>query len=164
MIKYIDYNDSLLNLIYSFINYNTKPNSAIVFDIDDTLIFWKNSKINKPLKKIYDLALKRGIAIFIITARLENHTNINYTINQLKNKGFGNYNRLYLMPYKYLQERKVGLYKYNVRNLINKKYKIICNFGDQWTDFYINRNISNLNNYIVLIIENNLLSLKLKNV
>jgi len=58
-----------------------QDNFAVMFDIDDTLLFSKNLKPIKPIIKLIDECNKRNIQVLIITARSDTY-NIE-TINNL---------------------------------------------------------------------------------
>ena len=50
-------------------NTNILPGHAVMFDIDDTLLFTKNDKPIKPIIELVRECNKRGILVLIITAR-----------------------------------------------------------------------------------------------
>ena len=129
--KIFSFDSIICNYIKNF-KRREKP-LAIVFDIDDTIIFLKSGKVNDKAKIVYDCALKNNIQVFFITARSVKRTLS--TQIELKEKGFSVYNSLYLMP---LNDNFVGKYKEDRRNDILKNYEIILNMGDQWTDLYAN--------------------------
>lgn len=58
-------------------------NDAVMFDIDDTLIF-TNGRINVPMVELLYRASEMGYKIVIITARIGTGHVIKYTMNQLK--------------------------------------------------------------------------------
>jgi hypothetical protein len=62
-----------------------KQNSAIVFDIDDTLIYSKTGYLIKPVYDLYKYATNLDITPFIVTARISTPQNINYTKKEMAN-------------------------------------------------------------------------------
>ena len=58
-------------------------NDAVMFDIDDTLIF-TNGRLNVPMVELLYVANDMGYKIVIITARVGTDPVIKFTINQLK--------------------------------------------------------------------------------
>ncbi len=60
-----------------------KENDAVMFDIDDTLIF-TNGQINEPILELLHYSKSLGYKIVIITARPHLQPVVKYTINQLK--------------------------------------------------------------------------------
>ena len=135
--KDLDFTNDICDYLVNTIKNNNKKKLAIIFDIDDTLIY-TNKQNNEKIKKIYDLAIKYGIPVYIITARILNQANFDYTISELVNKGFKHFTKLFLMPISYLYQRQIGVYKYHVRQGISQKNRIILNIGDQWTDLFPN--------------------------
>ena len=141
MVKYtikneLDFESEICDYLKNVRKENPDRNLAIVLDIDDTMIYSNTKKSIKEIKKIYNSAKNNKITIFIITARFKNEFNIKHTRNELVSNGFGYFNRLFLMPYEYFLNNKIGLYKSQARNWISQKYQIILNIGDQWTDIY----------------------------
>ncbi len=63
-----------------------KENDAVMFDIDDTLIF-TNGKINKPVVNLLHYAKSLGYKIAIITARPHFSQVVQYTTRQLVKHG-----------------------------------------------------------------------------
>jgi predicted secreted acid phosphatase len=125
---------------------------AIVFDIDETTLsnysaiqkdgftFGTNSQ-NEAVDKIgvaidpsldlFNLAKKKGIAIFLITGRRENTRA--HTESNLQREGFTGYKQLVLKPDASTDSTVV--YKSGARAAIEKQgYKIVANVGDQYSD------------------------------
>ena len=110
------------------------PNDAVMFDIDDTLIFTDgtpNVPIIQLLHKVKDL----GYKVIIITARPGMHFVVQWTIQQLRAHG---------ITYDYL-----GFTSARTKTLMKKKlgYNFILSVGDMptdWTDskYYINTSSS----------------------
>jgi hypothetical protein len=63
-----------------------KENDAVMFDIDDTLIF-TNGKLNKPVVNLLHYAKSLGYKIAIITARPHLSQVVQYTTKQLMKHG-----------------------------------------------------------------------------
>ena len=66
-------------------NIKIDDNYAVMFDIDDTLIFSKNGKPIKPMIKLLKQCNKKGIKVLIITARDSRYTQ--ETIEELMENG-----------------------------------------------------------------------------
>jgi predicted secreted acid phosphatase len=115
---------------------STVSNPAIMFDIDDTLLyvndyngFIMNLEPIKPMIKLLNYAIKKGIYIIIITARdsVSRHS----TEEDLYNNGIG-YNELYL------RKNPDDNYQF-FKNDVKKKYTsmgytIIMSVGDNNID------------------------------
>jgi len=106
------------------------PNDAVMFDIDDTLI-WTNGTPNKPIIGLLHKMKYLGYKIVIITARPGLHFVVQWTIKQLANHG---------IVYDYL-----GFTSASTKTLMKKRlgYNFILSVGDlptDWTDsaYYIN--------------------------
>ena len=107
-----------------------RPNDAVMFDIDDTLI-WINGTPNKPIIQLLHVMKKRGYKIVIITARPGVRYVIEWTRKQLSKHG---------IVYDYL-----GFTSAETKTLMKKQlgYNFILSVGDMptdWTDspYYIN--------------------------
>ena len=102
---------------------NNKPtlDNAVMFDIDDTLIFY-NRKPNIPIIELARVANILKYKIIIITARPNYKENRHTTIHELKQ-----YNIPYdLVVYTSHQE------KTQIKQKLNHKF--ILSVGDMWTD------------------------------
>ena len=69
--------------IHHISNRIIKPNDAVMFDIDDTLIF-TDGRPNIPIIELLYVASLKGYKIVIITARKGTERVIEYTMKQLK--------------------------------------------------------------------------------
>lgn len=63
-------------------NRTIDKNDAVMFDIDDTLIF-TNGTLNEPIVELLNEATKMGYKIVIITARPGLEATVWWTVNQL---------------------------------------------------------------------------------
>ena len=133
---------------------------AIVLDIDDTIIYSGTQKPVQPMKKIYELAIRLGISVFIITARMKNPNNSKFTQHQLKLNGFGRFKQLYMMPTEFARQGLVGSFKTQARNQVSKTHHIILNVGDQWTDLD-SKPSKNIENQFYIIPTSDKISIKL---
>lgn len=95
--------------------------TSIVFDIDDTLISSTTREIIKPVYNLYKYALKIGVAVFIVTARVSTDSNIKYTTSELARFGI-RYHTLFMR-----QNTNVdpALFKYKSRERIALEGNII---------------------------------------
>lgn len=98
-----------------------KHNDAVMFDIDDTIIF-TDGRPNIPIIELLYSANLRGYKIVIITARSGTEMVIDYTIKQLK---------AYHIVYDYL-----GFTSPETKIVMKKKlpYNFILSVGDMPTD------------------------------
>ena len=94
---------------------------AVMFDIDDTLIF-TNGHANMEMIDLLNYSKRLGYKIIIITARPFSIVTRQFTIMQLKKYGII-YDELYLTP---------ALNKGNVKK--QSGYNYILSVGDQETD------------------------------
>ena len=109
-------------------------NDAVMFDIDDTLIYTDGTPI-KPMIELLYIARHLGYKIIIITARPGIKTVIDWTINQL-----GKYN----IPSDYL-----GFTSASTNTLMKNRlpYKFILSVGDLETDLTDSTHKLNTSNF-----------------
>ena len=110
------------------------PTDAVMFDIDDTLIFTDGNPNIPIIELLYD-AKSQGYKIVIITARPGINKNINWTKEQLK---------LYQIPYHYL-----GFTSAQTKTLMKKHlpYNFILSVGDMPTDLTDSLHSINISNF-----------------
>jgi predicted mannosyl-3-phosphoglycerate phosphatase (HAD superfamily) len=96
-------------------------NDAVMFDIDDTLIY-VNGQLNQPIVDLLHYSKSLGYKIVIITARPILKPVINFTIKQLKRHGIP-YDTLAFTP----AENKGALKR-------DMEYNFILSVGDMPTD------------------------------
>ena len=129
--------------------------SAVVFDIDDTIL--KNdanikacdgAKPHVGVMDLYRICIKKGIAIWFITARPESTHNRDWTRRQLDCIGARWYTDLRMCPPNINSVSSVSRYKSEARQDLVRyhKRKIVMNIGDQWTDHSCVSRITSLNN------------------
>jgi predicted secreted acid phosphatase len=126
--------------------------AAIVFDVDETLLsnytaidadnftFGPQSQAEAtneigeaidPSLDLFNLAKKKGIAIFLITGRRENTRA--HTTSNLTREGFTGYKELILKPDASTDSTVV--YKSGARAAIEDQgYRVVANVGDQYSD------------------------------
>lgn len=126
-------NGNLENVLKTIQTMKVEPNTALIFDIDNTLIDELNRLI-MPIFNIYKTAINRNIKIIIITSRPGTPINIRETTKQLKSHGISKFEAIYfLKPGK----TDVPLMKFRARkNVFDKDFKVIYSFGDQDHDGY----------------------------
>ena len=120
------------------VHYITKremtPGDAVMFDIDDTLIYTNGNSIT-PMIELLHVARRLGYKIVIITARPGINPTIHWTINQLRN------HRIY---YDYLgftsAETKILMKK-------NLPYNFILSVGDMSTDLTGSQHVLNTSSF-----------------
>ena len=119
------------------LNRRLGPRDAVMFDIDDTLI-WTDGTPNKPIIQLLHKVRALGYKIVIITARPGLHFAVQWTRQQLANHG---------IVYDYL-----GFTSASTKTLMKKQlgYNFILSVGDlptDWTDskYYINTSSSGHN-------------------
>ncbi len=130
------------------------PDSAVIFDIDDTLL-WSYYDMKKiqfgfvpPLyhewvlkaqspavphvKRLYDFFVDRGCKIILLTGRRFDERSA--TIENLKNQGF---NKIDLLITREENELNLTAVEYKIKHrkvLQEKGYRIIASIGDQYSD------------------------------
>ena len=110
------------------------PTDAVMFDIDDTLIF-TNGKANTPMIELLQRAKVMGYKIVIITARPGLGPVINWTIKQLGEYGIG---------FDY-----IGFTSAATKSLMKQQlpYNFILSVGDLPTDLTDSRHVLNISNF-----------------
>ena len=131
-----------------------KDNSAVVFDVDETVldnygleklmgfgyVYEMNKKWNaemkapalKPVKELYDYLLSKGVHIIFLTGR--NFSEYNATYQNLKNAGYAVFDTLITQIG---DEKKMNAQDFKSAKrvfLTQKGYDIIGTVGDQWSD------------------------------
>lgn len=115
-------------------NRQVDPKDAVMFDIDDTLIF-TNGQPNKPIVDLLHEAASIGYNIVIITARPGIDYSIQETIKQLAANKIG---------YHYL-----GFTSPETKHVMKQKldYNFILSVGDMPTDLTATQHYLNISNY-----------------
>lgn len=99
-----------------------KKNDAVMFDIDETLIFFEDSSPNKPMIELCKHAGEQGYEVIIITARPFTTQNNRLTIEELRYHDI-NYDMLV-----YATHHNKSLTK------LKLKRNFVLSIGDLWTD------------------------------
>lgn len=132
--RVVDISHKVMELLSSV---DITPASAIVFDIDDTLIQTNGNSI-VPILNLYRYAMNIGLNIVIITNRLGDDETIQHTKEQLLSHGITGYKLLYFSPpdsndnpwrYKELARKNVHDLGMNVIASIGDKPWDIGNFA-----------------------------------
>ena len=115
-------------------NREIAPNDAVMFDIDDTLIF-TDGRPNIPIINLLRGARAMGYKIIIITARPGFGHVIKWTVNQLQE---------YEIVYDYL-----GFTSAETKGLMKKQlpYNFILSVGDMPTDLTGSKHGLNISNF-----------------
>jgi hydroxymethylpyrimidine pyrophosphatase-like HAD family hydrolase len=111
-----------------------KENDAVMFDIDDTLIF-TDGRPNTPIIELLHEALRMGYKIVIITARPGLTPVINWTIHQLGEYG--------------IRFHYIGFTSAKTKTVMKKQlpYKFILSVGDLPTDLTDSNHFLNISNF-----------------
>ena len=121
-------------------------NLAAIFDIDETLLknseyYLKNKKEDmyavQPCGKIlFNHCRKKGIQIFLVTARRKSAQAKEYVSRQLRDLGYDLEGvRLYMTSKEYDHLNDAGAkFKAAARKRITKNYVVVMNCGDRWSD------------------------------
>lgn len=137
-----------------FSKIEVKTNSAVIFDVDDTVLLnyeaskkmgfgyiqsivdeWVSSAqvpAIPQVKDLYDYLLQTGVKIIFLTGRFQDE--YDYTYQNLINEGFTTFDTLIVRR---PEEQKLPAveFKSNVRTALTEQgYEIVGNVGDQWTD------------------------------
>ena len=111
---------------------NKTNKNAVMFDIDDTLLYVKNDSLIpiKPMIDLLNYCIKKNLLIIIITARDQKYKK--YTIDDLNNNGI-NYSFLYLRK---SPEDDNENFKSKIKEQLYSDYgiKILMSIGDQYID------------------------------
>lgn len=120
------------SVISKLSNIELYSNSAIVFDIDNTLLHLNGTPII-PIIHIFNFAKSIGLTLVIITNRLGIPPNINFTTMQLENSGIYGYRFIYFRsptkvdnPWRYKEISR--------KHVLDKGFNIIMSIGDQEWD------------------------------
>ncbi|MAT63802.1 MAG: hypothetical protein CL881_08415 [Dehalococcoidia bacterium] len=127
--------DNLKNWgIHYISNRNIKPMDAVMFDIDDTLIY-TSGRANDAIIELLNIAGHMGYKIVIITARPGLKHVIQWTIEQLRN---------YEIGYNYL-----GFTSAETKHIMKKQlpYNFILSVGDMPTDLTGSEHYLNISNF-----------------
>jgi predicted HAD superfamily phosphohydrolase YqeG len=115
-------------------NRAVQSNDAVMFDIDDTLIF-TNGRANEPIIDLLNKAVLLGYKIIIITARPALNRVIEWTIRQLQQ---------YEIGYHYIGFTSVETKHYMKQQL---PYNFILSVGDMPTDLTNSEHYLNISNF-----------------
>jgi len=113
---------------------NVSHTDAVMFDIDDTLIF-TSGRLNVPIYELLLIAQSMGYKIILITARPRFEAVIELTRSQLK---------MYGITYDYL-----GFTSHDTKGMMKQKlgYNFILSVGDMETDLTHTRHKLNTSNF-----------------
>lgn len=127
--------------------------TALVFDIDGTVIYNYMKKPKDPKKPgmqseaqrrvpesfaIIQWALKNDVAVFFVTARIDDPENRQFAVDDLAKSGYTQYTALFLWP----GNTSVANYKAERRCAIARNYSILMSFGDSIHDL-VNTEVNN---------------------
>ena len=119
------------NIIDSFNIMSFTEKSAVIFDIDNTLID-KYGRLIEEIANIYKVCSQINLKIILITSRPATEESISNTENQLYSLQLKSHILIYFMK---PNRTDVGLYKFNARQDVFKRgYRVIYSFGDLDTD------------------------------
>ena len=120
--------------VYYISNRKVGFNDAVMFDIDDTLIF-TDGRPNTPMIELLHEAATMGYQIIIITARPGIEPVVRWTIKQLGE---------YRIGYNYL-----GFTTAETKHLMKKKlpYHFVLSVGDMPTDLTASDHFLNISNF-----------------
>ena len=109
---------------------------CVVFDIDETLIDANEDEI-QSIARVYHHCVRVGVPVFLVTARPESDGNREYTESMLQSRGFGVYERLYMMPEHLETAELISRFKTASREHIARTHTICACVGDQPTDHFL---------------------------
>lgn len=140
--------------LVSFKNCTCGPNSAVVFDIDDTLLwYYPNIKTiqfgyvpaifhqwaihdNQPqvphIKRLYDFFVKRGCKIILLSG--VGPDNSDFVIRNVKHAGFTKADVIITRTREELKMTAAAYKTAHRKRLTEQGYDIIASIGDQWSD------------------------------
>jgi len=123
----LNYYNICKSAMYLLSSLTIEPNNAIIFDIDDTLID-KYGQCIIPVIQLYNYAKTLGLIPIIITARLDEVNNINYTLYQLHTCNITDYHEIFFRP-----ENMLNLYEYKNsrrKHIYDSGFKVLMSVGD----------------------------------
>ncbi|MFH0734696.1 MAG: HAD family acid phosphatase [bacterium] len=147
--------NSIVDLeIEYFEKYKTKPNDAVVFDVDETVLdsyqyiksidygydfdLW-NKWMDKaealqiePAKRLYNYFVQKGIKIIFLTGR--SYYSCDATYKNLINVGFDKFDTLICRNKEEIKKSSLEYKTYHRKELSQNGYNIIACVGDQETD------------------------------
>ena len=107
---------------------------CVVFDIDDTLVDIGNQRI-EAVVGLYKSCLGMGLVCNLVTARRDTPSNRKQTLIMLRSHGITHWDMLFLMPRTdIIDVVTVSEYKRRARDIIEERWKIMANIGDNWHD------------------------------
>ncbi len=115
-------------------NRAVQSNDAVMFDIDDTLIF-TNGRANEPIIELLHEAVDMGYKIIIITARPGLNHAIEWSVRQLKQ---------YEIVYHYLGFTSAET-KHHMKQQL--PYNFVLSVGDMPTDLTNSEHYLNISNF-----------------
>ncbi len=119
-----------------FLGATPGPLSAVMFDIDDTLVRASDGRLMMPIIRLARWAKRSGYIVVIITARRATRETIRYTEEQLDEIDVP-YDHLLFVPAaeKSIAKQRLG-------------YTFVLSVGDQWTDLGSSRHFLNTQSYV----------------
>lgn len=103
---------------------------AVVFDIDDTLIYSLSDRVVKPVHDLFECVKNLGITPVIVTYRSK--LAAQYTIKQLYRLGIDGYKLIYFRP-----SLSIDPWRYKAKaraDVASQGYTVIMSVGDQEWD------------------------------
>jgi hypothetical protein len=121
------HSDVANDIVKTINNIPIYENSAIVYDIDGTLISMNGEPI-MPIINTYHHAKSAGLTPVIITARPGSDENIRRTKEQLRSYGIIGYRYMYFLPQNKQDQAKFKLI--SRQNLHERGYQVVISIGD----------------------------------
>ena len=126
-------------------------NKAVIIDIDDTVIYYRNNMWFRAevMFDFYEHLLNAGAKVYFVTARPHSASNLNKTLQQLRNFGFRQFEGLFLMQRNgKTSASEVAWFKSVIRNAIRigENIPIVMNIGNQWHDLVIQTQLCKIPN------------------
>jgi hypothetical protein len=108
---------------------------TVIFDIDDTLV--TGETLIDAVVNVFTMCQKNRVSCHIVTARPESERNRMLTLTMLDNLGIKGFKEMYMMPptRHRVTRGEIAEFKRSARERVAKRYSIVANIGDMWTDF-----------------------------
>ena len=128
-----------------------------VFDVDETLLLNDPDEesfrvaVNPPGRRLHDWLRKRGVSIYVVTARRKTKGSRKYVDKQLHALGYPAPVKLFMVNREHDEDESASLFKLEARKRIAKgrtggrAHRVLVNVGDQASDMMLMDPYSDLN-------------------
>jgi predicted secreted acid phosphatase len=136
--------NQFLPVVQTLLSHASGQSHVVVFDIDATVLYNTGSNQcgavpNTKVKRIYDMAMKKGVPVYFVTARIGLPSNRAATVEQLQCMGMGRFQDLYMRTGQDRTVAEIARFKARSRADIERRTgkQVLLNIGDQWSDVVV---------------------------